>query len=229
MHPFQKSILLTLILAVLCSLPMSDIRLCAQDDILDHIVFFGDSTTAHLANRGGIPSDHVWSGAGNTVLFETVNRTKCVHLEEENTDLSLKDAVMLKKPEFLVITLGVSGGAGFLPKEVFVGIYREMLESVQEASPETKIIVQSILPLSDKSVKHFQKLTRDAVLEANSWISELCTEMNIPYVDTHSKLVDDNGYLRIIYQNDEYMHLTRAAYTVVLDSIREAVSSYFHL
>lgn len=84
---------------------------------------------------------------GNTVLFETVNRTKCVHLEEENLDLSLSDAVALKKPEILVITLGVSGGAGFLPKDKFVAIYREMLESVKDASPDTRIIVQSILPL----------------------------------------------------------------------------------
>ena len=84
-------------------------------------------------------------------MFETVNRTKCVHLEEENVDLTLADAVSLKKPEILVITLGVSGGAGFLPKEAFVSVYREMLESVQNACPSTKIVVQSILPLSDKS------------------------------------------------------------------------------
>lgn len=48
--------------------------------------------------------------------------------------------------------------------------------------------------------------------------------MGILYVDTHSRLADDTGYLRVIYQNDEYMHLTRAAYAVVLDSIREAVT-----
>jgi len=195
----------------------------AEGDIIDRMTFFGDSTTAHLAVRGGIPKERVWSGAGNTVLFETVNRTKCVHLEEENLDLSLPDAVAMKKPEILVITLGVSGGAGFLPKDKFIAIYREMLESVEKASPDTRIIVQSILPLSDKSVHHYRQLTRESVIEANCWISGLCTEMGILFVDTHSKLVDETGYLRVIYQNDEYMHLTKAAYAVVLDSIREAV------
>ena len=145
-------------------------------------------------------------------------------MEEENLDLTLADAVAQKKPEILVITLGVSGGAGFLSKEAFVSVYREMLISVQKANPETKIVVQSILPLSDKSVKHFKKLTREAVAEANGWISELCSQMDILYVDTHAKLVDENGYLKVIYQNDEYMHLTRAAYAAVLDSIRSALS-----
>ena len=227
MNLFRKLSCFILFISIFCFLSAPRTTVFAEDaaeDILSHVFFFGDSTTAHLACRGGIPDDHVWSGAGNTVLFETVNRTKCVHLEEENVDLTLADAVSLKKPEILVITLGVSGGAGFLPKEAFVSVYREMLESVQNACPSTKIVVQSILPLSDKSVKHFGKLTREAVNEANGWISELCEQMKIPYVDTHKKLADENGYLRVIYQNDEYMHLTRAAYAVVLDSIREALS-----
>lgn len=229
MYRFRKFLCVILFFAVCCSLPAvpisADSQNMAEEDILSHVFFFGDSTTAHLACRGGIPDDRVWSGAGNTVLFETVNRTKCVHLEEENLDLTLADAVSQKKPEILVITLGVSGGAGFLSKDAFVAVYREMLTSVQNASPETKIVVQSILPLSDKSVNHFKKLTREAVCEANGWISELCSQMDILYVDTHSKLVDENGYLKVIYQNDEYMHLTRAAYTVVLDSIRDALSN----
>ena len=154
MNLFRKLSCFILFISIFCFL--SDPRTTvfaedAEEDILSHVFFFGDSTTAHLACRGGIPDDHVWSGAGNTVLFETVNRTKCVHLEEENVDLTLADAVSLKKPEILVITLGVSGGAGFLPKEAFVSVYREMLESVQNACPSTKIVVQSILPLSDKS------------------------------------------------------------------------------
>ncbi len=185
------------------------------------MTFFGDSTTAHLALRGGIPQERVWSGAGNTVLFETVNRSKCVHLAKEKCDLTLSDAVSYKRPEILVITLGVSGGAGTLSRERFTEIYREMLTSVQKANPETKILVQSMLPLSDKSVKYYKRLTKEAVCEANLWIRALCMEMRIPYVDSYSKLIDSQtGYLKPEYQNDEYMHLTAAAYRVILENIR---------
>jgi lysophospholipase L1-like esterase len=45
--------------------------------------------------------------------------------------------------------------------------------------------------------------------------------MQIPYVDTHSLLIDPNtGYLKPEYQNDEYMHLTAAAYEVILGNLR---------
>lgn len=191
------------------------------DDPIARMTFFGDSTTAHLALRGGIPRERVWSGAGNTVLFETVNRSRCVHLSAENRDMTLADAAALKKPEILVITVGVSGGAGMLSRERFTEIYRELLLSVRRASPETKILVQSMLPLSDRSVKYYKRLTKDAVAEGNLWIRALCMEMRIPYVDTHAKLADPaTGYLRPEYQNDEYMHLTEAAYAVVLENIR---------
>ena len=198
----------------------SSVRLSAAEP-LAQAVFFGDSTTAHLALRGGIPHSRVWSGKGSTVLFETVNRTRCVHLAAEGLDLTLPEAAALKKPEILVITIGVSGGAGTLPREVFTEIYRELLLSVQKASPKTKILVQSVLPLSDRSVKHYKRLTKEAVLQANLWISELCEELRIPYVDSYSELIDpETGYLKAEYQNDEYMHLTSAAYTVILENLR---------
>ena len=219
MQLHQKVYSVFLIFAFLMSFPLKTVA--DSDDPVERMTFFGDSTTAHLALRGGIPQERVWSGVGSTVLFETVNAVKCVHLQKENRDLSLTEAVALKKPRILVITVGVSGGAGRLSRESFVSIYRELLLSVRKASPETKLLVQSLLPLSDRSVKHYKRLTKDAVVQANGWVRELCEELQIPYVDTHAKLIDPNtGYLKPEYQNDEYMHLTAAAYEVILANLR---------
>ena len=219
MQLHKKVCSVLLIFAFLMSFPLKTVA--DSDDPVDRMTFFGDSTTAHLALRGGIPQERVWSGVGSTVLFETVNAVKCVHLQKENRDLSLAEAVALKKPRILVITVGVSGGAGRLSRESFVSIYRELLLSVRKASPETKLLVQSLLPLSDQSVKHYKRLTKEAVVQANGWVRELCAEMQIPYVDTHAKLIDPNtGYLKPEYQNDEYMHLTAQAYEVILANLR---------
>ena len=218
---FRKLLSLSLVCAFFwgCSLTPE-----ASASSLDRVTFFGDSTTAHLSVRGGVPQNRVWSGAGSTVLFETVNKIKCVHLSTEGCDVTLAEAVRLKKPQILVITIGVSGGAGVLPKERFIATYREMLDSVRRASPSTKILVQSILPLSDRSVKHYKSLTKDSVVKANGWIKSLCQEMGIPYLDTHALLLDPaTGYLKAEYQNDEYMHLTSEAYAVLLENIRRKI------
>lgn len=188
------------------------------------IVFFGDSTTAHMKLRGGVPEENVWSGQANTVLFSGVNEVCPVYLPEKGVSVTLSDAVREKKPKILVITLGVSGGAGFVPEAKFKEIYRDMLDSIRKNSPETKIFVQSILPLSEKSVLHYSRLTKDAVTEANGWIRQVCREENIPYINTHDLLTDSDGYLKKIYQYDEYMHLTRDAYSVVIENILKQVN-----
>lgn len=175
--------------------------------------------------RGGIPESRVWSGKANTVLFRTVCEGKPIYFEDEDRAVSLAGAVGERKPKILVITLGVSGGAGFMPEEKFVAVYKEMIKTVRENSPETRIFVQSILPLSDRSVLHYKKLSKEAVKAANEWIRRLCEEENIPYIDTHSLLCDDSGYLKKIYQNDEYMHLTTAAYKIIINNIYESIKN----
>ena len=213
-------IALALALSVLFFVPHTS----AASDPLSDVTFFGDSTTAHLAVRGGIPWDRVWSGVAETVLFETVNDIRCVHLRGENCDLTLREAVARKHPRILVVTVGVSGGAGHLPKERFQQIYRDLIRSVRCASDGTRLIVQSVLPLSDRSVKHYKRLTKEAVCLANAWIREVCREMDVPFIDTHAVLVDPaTGYLKNEYQNDEYMHLTASAYAAMLAHLRSAL------
>ena len=175
-----------------------------------------------MAVRGGIPHERVWSGAENTVRFSTVNSERCVHLST-GEDLTLADAARRIKPKTLVITLGVSGGAGVMSEKDFKDTYRKMLLSVKEASPNTKIYVQSILPLSDKSVKYYKKITKEAVAEANGWIKDVCRSLGVSYINTHDILIDENGYLKQEYQNDEYMHLTKSAYEVILSNIRKSI------
>ena len=186
------------------------------------IYFFGDSTTAHMAVRGGVPAGKVWSGHGSTVRFSSVNRERCVKLATGEL-VTLREAAARVKPAVLVITLGVSGGAGVLSEADFKSVYKAMLLSVREASPGTKIYVQSILPLSDKSVNHYKKITKEAVLEANGWVREVCASLGVPYIDTHRLLIDESGYLKKEYQNDDFMHLTSSAYAVILANIKNFI------
>ena len=198
-------------------------KVCAHS-IPSYVVFFGDSTTAHLAVRGGIPASQVWSGAQSTVKFTDVNTGRCVHLAT-GEDLTLAQAVEKVRPAVLVITVGVSGGAGVLSEKDFKAIYTQMLQTVRASSPSTKIYVQSILPLSDKSVKYYKKITKESVVEANGWIKEVCASLGVPYINTHDRLTDENGYLKQEYQNDEYMHLTAKAYEVILSNIGKAIAN----
>ena len=188
--------------------------------IMNEVVFFGDSTTAHLAVRGGIPKERVWSGYGSTLLYTSVlERSVCIDGEM----MSIFEAAKKFSPKILVITIGASGGAGFLKERDFKQIYKKLLVGVKMSSPSTKIIVQSILPLSDKSVKYYKKLTKQSVATANVWIKEVCDELHVPYLNTHDLLIDKSGYLKAGFQNDEYLHLTSAAYNIILNNLKNYI------
>jgi lysophospholipase L1-like esterase len=215
-----SKIIFSLLLA-LAALPYINV---SAANVPEGVYFFGDSTTAHMAVRGGVPAERVWSGEGSTVRFSSVNRERCVKLSSGQL-VTLREAAARIKPRVLVITLGVSGGAGVLSEADFKSVYKTMLLSVKEASPGTKIYVQSILPLSDMSVKYYKRITKEAVLTANSWIREVCASLSVPYIDTYPLLTDGSGYLKKEYQNDEYMHLTGSAYAVILENIRRTIKT----
>ena len=218
---FRISKIIFSLLLVLVLLPMTNVSAASAPE---GVYFFGDSTTAHMAVRGGVPAERVWSGEGSTVRFSSVNRERCVKLPSGEL-VTLRAAAARIKPRVLVITLGVSGGAGVLSEADFKSVYRNMLLSVKEASPGTRIYVQSILPLSDMSVKYYKRITKEAVLAANGWIREVCASLSVPYIDTHSLLTDGSGYLKKEYQNDEYMHLTGGAYAVILENISRFIKT----
>ena len=192
------------------------------DEIMSQIIFLGDSTTAHLSARGGIPRERIWTGSGSTLLFTSV-LTPSLSIKGEQ--LTAAEAARKYRPRILIITIGASGGAGFVNEEQFKQIYKRLICDVKAASPETKIIVQSILPLSEKSVNHYKKLTKDAVTIANSWIKELAGELCVPYINTHDLLINESGYLRAEHQSDEYLHLTSDAYAIILKAVREFILS----
>lgn len=218
---FRISKIIFSLLLVLVLLPITNVSAASAPE---GVYFFGDSTTAHMAVRGGVPAERVWSGEGSTVRFSSVNRERCVKLPSGEL-VTLRAAAARIKPRVLVITLGVSGGAGVLSEADFKSVYRNMLLSVKEASPGTRIYVQSILPLSDMSVKYYKRITKEAVLAANGWIREVCASLSVPYIDTHSLLADGSGYLKKEYQNDEYMHLTGSAYAVILENISRFIKT----
>mgnify|MGYP006982727645 CR=1 FL=1 len=69
------------------------------------------------------------------MLFRTVCEGKPIYFEDEDRSVSLADAAKERKPKVLVITLGVSGGAGFMPEEKFVAAYEKMIDTVTGNSP----------------------------------------------------------------------------------------------
>jgi len=189
-------------------------------EYLDSIVFLGDSTTYGLLHyemlTGGKNTTQVWTPAARTLPLSRANYDKILY-PDDGQEYLIKDAVAMKKPAILVITLGVNG-VSFMDETDFAYSYGRLIGDIQEASPDTKIILQSIFPVAS----HYERqdsINNVKIEAANGWIVKIAENCGVKYLDTYSVLVGEDGFLPQEYQNGDGMHLNVTGFNVELEYI----------
>ena len=208
-------------------------------EYIDSIIFLGDSTTYHLKSRGvltgGKDTKQVWSGSdvdesGKVIPAGTLTldgRITSAHVYYPRTgeSLTIAQALEKEKPEYLIITLGVNGISYVNLDDTksvnnFISCYKALVNAARKASPDTKIILQSIFPVTEAYSQNGNGITNEKIDAANTWITQLAKDTGCKYLDSANVLKNDNGALSAIYDNGDGYHLTADAYRAVLQYIR---------
>lgn len=202
------------------------------DEYIQKMIFLGESTTYGLWYYGVLPdgkqTDQVWTGAtvqngniccaGTLSLSPSLTSTR-IFYPDTHEALTISEALARKKPEYLVITLGLNNGASYYTEDNFKQCYRKLLNSVISSSEDTIILLQSIFPVA-KSCQ-IKAYIPERIQLCNSWIYDLALEYGVRYLDTASALADEEGYLRTEYDNGgDGIHLNREGLVAVLGYIR---------
>ena len=187
----------------------------------DKIIFVGDSLTAHLINRevltGGSATKQVWRCENNMMnLNSEVTAAKIIY-PETGEKMTVAEAAAKAKPEIMIITLGTDWGVSYLSEEEFKSCYTDLIKAIQAASPDTKIILQSIFPVTQSC----KTLDNTKIDNANKWVKAIASENGCRYLDTQTVLKDDKNCLKAEYCNSsDGIHLGKNAYEVILQYIR---------
>lgn len=195
----------------------------AGRDYLDKIIFLGDSTTYGIGvyyNYGytelAKPSQ-VWTPASGTLTLSYYNTATIVY-PETNEELTIVDAVTRAKPEIMIITLGVNG-VSFMDEEWFIRDYTSLVQNIQNASPNTKIILNSIYPVAS-SYKYLSDINNDKIRAANTWIEKIAENTGVKFLNSYESLVGSDGWLPENYQNGDGLHLCGESFEIVMKYIR---------
>ncbi len=190
---------------------------------IDSIIFLGDSTTYHMINRavltGGKETKQVWSGAEGTLTLDGNIHKTTIKYPDTGAEMTVAEAVGAKKPEYMVITLGVNGVA-YATETQFKAYYGKLISSIKQANPDTKIMLQSIFPVTEAYDQKGGKLCNANIDIANGWIRQLAAEQGCKYLDTATVLKNDNGAMIALYDSGDGIHMTADAYKAVLQYIR---------
>lgn len=191
-------------------------------EYVDKLIFVGDSTTyglkAYGVLSGGKNTTQVWTPASGTYSLNALVATYKIVYPPTGEELTVAEAAAKAKPEYMVITLGVNYGVPYCGEGEFKKYYRLLLDAVKAASPETKIILQSIYPVATNS--EYRDITNPRIDVANGWVESLAEEYGFRYLDTNSSLKGDDGYLIHSYQNGDGLHMNTSGLNAILKYIR---------
>lgn len=214
------------ILISLCAVPVSAVT----GDPVDRMTFFGESTTSHLALRGGIDPLRVWSSPSCTMKLDSgiLSRTVTDHA----TGKAATPAEMAKayQPEILVLSFGLNGILSFSERpEVFLRNYRKLIDAVRAVSPKTRIVLQSVSPVAESAHQSDWKFSvppeeiNRRLSRLNGEIRTFCaSDPDLTFADTAPALTNASGFLRPDLTTDG-IHLTAAAYEIILSVLRDTV------
>lgn len=186
-------------------------------EYVDKFIFLGDSTTYGLGYYGVVATNQIWTPESGTLTLNLWGTT-AISYPDTGSLVHIPDAAEAKKPEYMLITLGVNG-VSFMDEEYFTSEYTNLVNAIKEKSPDTKIILNSIYPVA-MSYKYIGDINNDKITAANSWIQNIAAATGVKYLDSYSVLVGENGFLPEDAHNGDGMHLTKESFDKVIANLR---------
>ena len=189
-------------------IPQSD---PVSDEYFNDILFLGDSRFVSMEAYGTVPKRCILAengiSAGNFYTSSFFN-------EDTGTVQSLPEFFDSRNPKIIYIALGVNG-AGFLPAETVVSDVAKIATLAKETCPDSVIVIQSILPVSDIKTEVSPNLTNEKIDACNDLLIDLATENNYLYMDLSPIMKNSEGKLHADYDYGDGLHFNENAYIVM--------------
>ncbi len=143
-------------------------------------------------------------------VFRTV-RIKNRGISGDTTEgvLNRIDEIVESHPQKLFLMIGINDiNQGRQVDDIFKS-YQVILRKLKEQTPETKVFIQSVLPVNNQ--KFLNNGANDKVVALNAKLKELAQEYSLHYIDLFSSFADDNRELDARYTTDG-VHLNGQGY-----------------
>ena len=175
----------------------------------DDIVFFGNSITngAELQELFGMPNIKNRGIIGDNIsgLLERVHQITKGH------------------PKKVFILIGGNDVSQNQTVAKMASNYRKLLRTIQEQSPETKIYIQSVMPINNDFKRYKTMYGKEPIIkQLNQELEKIAKEFNVTYINVRPPLEDANGKLKKEYTPDG-LHLTGPAYMEWVEILRPYV------
>jgi len=120
----------------------------------------------------------------------------------------------------IVVTLGTNGVALFAEK-TFITYYGKFIDQLKEASPDSEIIIQSIMPVTESYNNKMKKLVNSRINKYNLLLLGLAEYKDVYFLNTAECLKNDDGHFRDDLTSDEGVHHNQTSYKLWFKYLKE--------
>ena len=123
------------------------------------------------------------------------------------------DPILNGKPSKIFLLIGINDVSHDVAADSIVRAISKIVLKIGTHSPQTKLYIQSVLPVNPDFGLFLKATTRgDEVLKINSGLKELCSKHGLAYIDAYSALKEEaSEKLRPEFTNDG-LHLLGKGY-----------------
>lgn len=207
-----------------------------KKNYIDDITFLGESTTYHLKSRGvlsdGKNTKQVWAPKSGTLMLDASIGDCRIIYPDSQKEISLEEALKLKKPKMMLLTFGLNGATGFISRgeSYFKFCYQKLIDMIKKSSPETEIIINSCYPIAkNMNMSHYTvdaKTLNSYIDTINLWAKSLAEENALIFTNSASALKDSDGYLSKSLQAEDGYHLNAEAYKAILKYLNKEIQKH---
>lgn len=185
------------------------------EDYFNSIVIVGDSNTMNFYLNGFLKGVNAWA---IPCLHASTMHYWDINLYGLGIQMKLLDAVQKYKPQKMILNLGTFSTT-WIEQDEFIEKANEIIEKIKEISPETKLILSSIYPIT-KNGTNINKFEQDRINKFNYMILEMANKHNVKFLDIQEVLKDETGYGNPNYFVEDGFHLTYLGHSVVKEYIK---------
>lgn len=188
----------------------------ADDSYFDDMIFLGDSRTVAMEQYGYIKAENTFAENGiNHQAFQHRTFTDTV----SQTVGTYADIIQARQPGKVYVALGINGVA-FMEESLFMEEYATLIDTIKEASPNSKIIIQSILPVKNFQTHSSAHMTNESIDYYNGLLLNLAEEKEVYFLNLAPELKTTENELNSIYDTGDGLHFKQETYDVILQYIK---------
>jgi len=153
-------------------------------------------------------------------LFNNCNvKNRGIAGNTTSTILHRLPKIIESKPSKIFLLIGVNDLFKRVAFDTILSNYKNIIQQIKNEIPNTKLFVQSILPIDEK----VYDLKNDSISIMNSKIKELCQKNNIQYIDLHPLFLTKEGKFDTTLSFDG-LHLSGKEYMILKNEIIKFVN-----